>query len=68
MGNIRRINALFTEVEQFDGVIFYIPNVKFLENEVENFNTNSKRRVEIEIGVDYSTDIIKAKKVIMQVL
>jgi len=65
---IRKINALFTEVEQFDGIIFFVPNVKFLENEVENFNINDKRRVEINVWVDYDTDIVKAKKVIMQVL
>ncbi len=65
---IRKINALFTEVEQFDWIIFFVPNVKFLENEVKNFNTNDKRRVEINVWVDYDTDLIKAKKVIMQVL
>ncbi|MDQ7023111.1 MAG: mechanosensitive ion channel [Candidatus Gracilibacteria bacterium] len=27
MGNIVKINSLFTEVKQFDGVIFYIPNI-----------------------------------------
>ncbi len=65
---IRKINSLFTKVEQFNWVIFFVPNVKFLENNVENYHTNSKRRVEIFIWVDYETDIIKAKKIIMQVL
>ncbi len=68
MWYIRRINALFTEVEQFDWVIFHIPNVKFLENNVQNFHTNSKRRIEINVWVDYSTDLVKAKKVLLQVL
>ena len=68
MWYIRKINALFTEVEQFNGVIFYIPNVKFLEDEVLNYNTNDKRRVEIKVWVDYETDLLKAKKVMLQVL
>jgi len=66
--NITKINSLFTEVEQFDGVIFFIPNVKFLENEVENFNQNDKRRVEINIWVDYDTDIVKAKKIMLKIV
>jgi len=68
MWNIRKINSLFTEVEQFDWVIFFIPNVKFLENEVENININDKRRVEVNIWVDYETDIVKAKKIMLQVV
>lgn len=67
-GTIVKINALFTEVAQFDWIIFFVPNVKFLENNVQNFHRNSKRRVEIEVGVDFSTDIVKAKKVLLQVL
>lgn len=66
--NITKINSLFTEVEQFDGVIFFIPNIKFLENEVENFNQNDKRRVEINIWVDYDTDIVKAKKIMLKIV
>ena len=65
---IHKIHALFTAVEQFDWVIYFVPNVKFLEEEIVNFNTNDKRRVEIVIWVDYSTDIVKAKKIMMQVL
>ncbi len=68
MWNIRKINSLFTEVEQFNWVIFFIPNVKFLENEVENININDKRRVEVNIWVDYETDIVKAKKIMLQVV
>lgn len=65
---IKKINALFTAIEQFDGVIFYVPNVKFLEEDIVNFHTNDKRRVEVNIGVDYDTDILKAKKIMLQVV
>ena len=65
---IKQIHALFTSVEQFDGVIFYIPNVKFLEDIVENFHTNNKRRVEVEVWTDYDTDTLKAKKIMLSVL
>ncbi len=65
---IRQIHALFTAIEQFDGVIFYVPNVKFLEEEVSNFHSNDKRRVDVNVWVDYNTDILKAKKIMIQVI
>ena len=65
---IRSIHALFTAIEQFDGVVFYVPNVKFLEEEIVNFHTNDKRRVDVNIGVDYDTDITKAKKIMMNIV
>jgi small conductance mechanosensitive channel len=65
---IRKIHALFTAVEQFDWIVYYVPNVKFLEEEVSNYHSNDKRRVDINIWVDYATDIVKAKKVMLQVI
>ena len=65
---IRKIHALFTEVEQFDWITYFIPNVKFLEEDVSNYQTNDKRRIDINIWVDLDTDIVKAKKVMMQVI
>lgn len=64
---IRKIHALFTAIEQFDGITYYVPNVTFLEQEVCNYNTNDKRRVDVSVWVDYKTDIFKAKTVLLKV-
>jgi len=48
-------------------VIYNIPNVRFFEENVSNYHTNDKRRVDIEVVVDYTTDITKAKKVLLKV-
>lgn len=68
MGKIRKVNALFTSIEQFNGVVFYIPNITFIEEKVTNYHTNDKRRSEVEILVDYNTDIHKAKQTVIMVL
>jgi len=68
MWKIVKINSLFTAVEKLDGVIFYIPNINFLENKVSNYNSNDKRRVDIEVLVSYDTDIVKAKMILNKVL
>ena len=68
VGTIIKINALFTILEQFDGVRFYVPNTIFSEQTVLNYRGNDKRRVEIELWLDYNTDLVHAKKIIMKVL
>lgn len=67
-GHITKINALFTEIQELDGVIFNIPNVKFLEDNVRNYHTNDKRRIDVEVIVWYETDILEAKKVLQKVV
>lgn len=68
MGRIVKINALFTSIQEFDGVIFNVPNVRFFEENVSNYHTNDKRRIDVEVVVDYDTDIIKAKQVLQKVV
>jgi len=68
MGRITKINTLFTAIEEFDGVTFNIPNVKFFEENVRNYHTNDKRRLNVEVVVDYTTDIVTTKKVLMKVV
>ena len=63
---IREIHTLYTAMEQFDWIIYFVPNIKFLEDDVLNYNTNSKRRIEIKIQVDYDTDIIKVKELLIK--
>lgn len=68
MWRIKKINSLFTVVEQFNWVMYYVPNFKFSEENVENYYSNDKRRVDVEVLVDYSTDIVKAKMIVKKVL
>ena len=68
MWKIVKINSLFTAVEKLDWIIFYIPNISFLEEKVSNYHSNDKRRIEIETLVDYNTDTTKTKAVINKVL
>jgi small-conductance mechanosensitive channel len=68
MWKIVKVNALFTAVEQFNGVIFYVPNIKFIEEKVINYYTNDKRRGEIDVLIDYKSDVHKAKQVVVMIL
>lgn len=68
MWRIVKINALFTAVEEFDGVTYNIPNIRFFEENVSNYHTNDKRRIDVDVVVGYETDILQAKKVLQKVI
>jgi small-conductance mechanosensitive channel len=65
---IIKIDTFSTTVEQFDWIRFFVPNVDFLKNVVENYNANDKRRTEIEIGLEYGSDIVKAKTILLKIV
>ncbi len=65
---ITKITSLFTEIEELDGTVFNIPNVRFFEENVRNFHTNDKRRIDVLVNVGYETDILQAKKVLQKVI
>lgn len=65
---ITKIYSLFTAIKQFDWVMFFVPNIKFLEENVQNFHTNEKRRLESRLYIDYESETVKTKEVIVKVL
>ncbi len=67
MWKIKRIYSLYTAVEQINWVVYFVPNIKFLEENVSNYYSNDKRRIDVEAEVTYDTDIYKAKNIMMKV-
>lgn len=66
--HIFRIYSLFTAIRQLDWVMYYVPNVKFIEDDVSNYHTNEKRRLNVRIYVDYVSDTVKTKAVLNKVI
>lgn len=66
-GFIRHTGARYTLIETFEGKEIMIPNEDFITNRVTNWTfSNSKGRVEINIGVSYESDIEKAMELILE--
>ena len=59
-GRITEIDVRTTQIHGFDGTDYVVPNSEMLTNIVQNFSANEVRRVEFEVGVDYSTPLEKA--------
>ena len=58
LGYVRKLGARASVVETFDGKEVMIPNEDFITSRVANLtHSNSKGRVDVPVGVSYSSDL-----------
>ena len=67
-GTVSSIGLLTSTMETFRNQHVIIPNNLLMQSVITDYSTNPTRRLDFEIGVDYSTDTAKCKKVIMDVI
>lgn len=60
-GTVQDIGLRSTKVKTFDGKFVTIPNRKVAESVVTNVSVYEGRRLELEVGVSYDTDLGKAR-------
>lgn len=66
-GFVRKSSGRYILIETFDGKEILVPNEEFIINKVINWTfSNSKGRVQIDIGISYNTDIEKAYELILE--
>ncbi len=68
MGTVKEINLRNTLIETFDGQLVLIPNRQVFENPLTNFSRLGTRRVDLEVGVGYDTELAKAATVAKQAI
>lgn len=66
-GSVQDVTILYTHLKTPDGKIVVVPNGTLSNATVTNYSADEKRRVDIEIGVDYSTDLELAKNTMLSV-
>ena len=67
-GTVEEILMFTTQVLTPDNRTVIIPNAKLTSDNIINFTAKPYRRVDLVVGVSYSTDIDKVKEVVMDVL
>lgn len=66
-GFVRRTGARYTLIETFEGRELMIPNEDFITNRVTNWTfSNTRGRIDIDIGVAYGTDLDKVSELITE--
>ncbi|GAB3227902.1 mechanosensitive ion channel family protein [Algoriphagus aestuariicola] len=67
-GTVTKIDILYTHLNTFDNKEVVIPNGNLANSEVVNYSSQPTRRIDIKVGVAYSTDLQKAREVILDIL
>jgi len=65
---VKKINVRSTLVQTYDNASLIIPNSDLINNQVTNWSFKDKRlRRDISIGIAYGSDIVLAKKLLLEV-
>ncbi len=67
-GYVINIQIFNTILKTLDGERIILPNGQVSNNTIINFSTINNRRLDLIIGIDYSDDILKAKKVLQKIV
>ncbi|MFC1825203.1 mechanosensitive ion channel family protein [Thermodesulfobacteriota bacterium] len=68
LGRVEATTVLNTRIRTFDGKTVFVPNSKILNDYVINFHFTPTRRFEIDVGIRYDQDLVKAKQVLEALL
>jgi len=64
LGKVFEIELFTTAIDTFDNRRFIIPNSEIFGSVIENITYHPVRRVDIEVGADYSADIDETRRVL----
>lgn len=64
-GTIERINLRTLDLRQVTGELVRVPNRKVFESAVTNFTVTTRRRVDVECGVAYSSNLTQVREVVL---
>ena len=67
-GTVKEIQIFNTILGSPDNVKVIVPNAQITSGDIKNYSANSTRRVDLVIGVSYSDDLQKTRKVLEEVL
>ena len=67
-GTVKSIEILYTRLVSIDNKVVMLPNGSLSNSSIVNVGAENTRRIDIQIGIGYSSDIPKAKKLLEQVI
>ncbi|WP_282142673.1 mechanosensitive ion channel family protein [Cellulophaga baltica] len=66
-GTVKEISIFTTKLSTFGNQIVIVPNGQLSNNNITNYNAQDTRRDKISIGIGYSSDLKKAKDVLLKI-
>jgi len=68
LGKVEAITLLTTRLRSFDGKTYFIPNRMIINDIVVNYHFTPTRQVRLPVTIRYSDDLLKAKKVLAEIM
>lgn len=65
-GSVDAINLLNTTLKSIDNKQIILPNSSIISNPIINYTAEAKRRVDLTVGVSYSSDLRRVREVLME--
>ena len=63
-GTVSQIQIFTTELKTPDNKVIIIPNSQITSSVITNFSAEDTRRVDLKFGIGYGDDLLKAKKIL----
>jgi len=67
-GTVDEIGLFATTIKNNEGVYIYVPNSQMWNSRVQNFGRHTQRKLIVDIGVAYNTDLKKAQSLLLDVM
>lgn len=68
LGTVEEIGLFTSTIRNVENVAVFLPNSLIWGNRIQNFARHTNRKVIIEIGVGYGTDLSEARELLLEVL
>ena len=68
LGKVEAITFLNTRLLTFNGETIFVPNTKIINDIVINLHYTQNRRIKINLGIHYNSDLIKAKQILEKIM
>jgi small conductance mechanosensitive channel len=65
-GKVLKIHLRTTDIETLQGQHIMIPNAEVLKKPLTNYSRKQRRRIDIEVGVHYNSNLPNAKKIALE--
>lgn len=67
-GTVDQITIFSTRLKTGDNKVVIIPNSKVYGNTLVNYSREPNRRIDLKIGISYESDLLKAKRILREIL
>lgn len=67
-GTVINIDIIYTKLQMVDNKIVIMPNGKLADSDIINVTNQENRRIDIEVGVDYSENIKEVRSILDEII